>query len=85
MAETGRSDETSKALMIEPPHFERDAERVSIRKKLWSKVDRKCRLWVVFFGCCSLHFIVFGMHYSFGAMFMELLTKFRRSQEQTGN
>jgi len=85
MTEADRSDESSKALANsnEPPYFERDEERVCNRKKLWSKAGRKCRLWVVFFGCCSLHFIVFGMHYSFGAMFAKLLTKFRKGQEQT--
>lgn len=44
----------------------------------------KCRLWIVFIGCCVLHFMVFGMHYSFGVMFQNLLTTFNAGQGQTG-
>ena len=44
----------------------------------------KCRLWIVFFACCTLHFMVFGMHYSFGAMFPQLLKTFNAGQGQTG-
>ena len=60
-------------------------ETVCGEKKLCSKLGQKCKLWVVFFGCCALHFIVFGMHYSFGAMFTKLLTRFNKGQGQTGN
>ncbi len=42
------------------------------------------RLGIVFIGCCILHFMTFGMHYSFGAMFKNLLDEFNAGQGKTG-
>lgn len=42
------------------------------------------RLWIVFLACCVLHFVIFGMHYSFGAVFAKLLLKFNKGQGKTG-
>lgn len=80
-------EETKKALTNpnESLSSKRKGETVCGKKNVLSMLDQKCKLWVVFFGCCALHFIVFGMHYSFGAMFTKLLTKFNKGQEQTGN
>ena len=59
---------------------------VDVNVTLKSKYQASAwRLWVVFFGCCVLHFMVFGMHYSFGAMFANLLEEFKAGQGQTGN
>eukprot|EP00794_Sanderia_malayensis_P010723 gene10723-11871_t len=41
------------------------------------------RLLVVFIGCCMLHFMTFGMHYSFGAMFASLLEEYHAGQGKT--
>ena len=75
------------------PVFERGTESSSSEKVLdefpederCSKFAHKCRLWLVLVGCCALHFLIFGMHYSFGAMFTALLSKFNKGQGQTGN
>ena len=87
MVAVDKIEETRRPLAIpsECSDLEKDQAPPCDEKILWSDLDRKCRLLAVFLGCCALHFIVFGMHYSFGAMFTKLLTKFNKGQGQTGN
>ena len=40
--------------------------------------------WLAFLASCIIHYMVFGMHYSFGILFPSLIKEFGEGEGKTG-